>query len=487
MTSTVWYFELLGRFRAESHARTIERFRTQKTASLLAYLVLHADQPHSRESLIDLFWSDSAPEAGQTNLRVALNSLRKQLEPPGAPANSLLMATRDTVQIQASAIDSDVAQFRQAVRRAQSAAETRDRMIHWAEAIGLYRGRLLPGLYDDWALSEQRHLETVFHSALQKMIALCVQTGDPGTALEYALRAVDTDPLNEDLHAAVLRLYIAVEQPTAAVRHYERLVQTLKDQLDSAPSRSTRALVEPWLGARSAPAPQTAPTPAFPSNAALPSPDAAPSAPARPLLPPTLPPRTGLLYGRDEECERLLAMLCADDVRIVTLTGPGGVGKTRLAAELSHRMAERLDVRTAFVSLAELTDAEMIPFAILQAFQLRVPKQIEPYPALADHLGGAPAVLALDNFEQLTPSGLKEVRLLREQIPNMTLLITSRHVLGIEGEQTFPVLPLPLPVGKIADGPSVRTARIRSAEECDALLQNAGIRRSNWPHRGSTS
>ena len=475
MAHTLWYFELLGRFRAESHARSVERFRTQKTASFLAYLILHADQPQSRETLIDLFWQDSSPEAGQTNLRVALNSLRKQFEPPGIPANSLFIATRESIQVAADGIDTDVAQFEKAARRAQTAIDMPEQMSHWSEAIGLYKGRLLPVLYDDWIVREQQHLESLYLTALHRMIALCVQAGDVGTALEYALRAVDADPLNEESHAEVLRLYLAAAQPSAAVRHYQHLEKTLREQIDSVPSRETRALIEPWIGSKPTAKPSTPAVP--PAGAPAPPLSQKPTvlAPVRPMLNPALPPRTGPLYGREEECRWLLETLQAENTSLLTLMGPGGVGKTRLATELAYRMAPDLDGKLAFVSLAEFTDPETIPFAILQAFQIRVSKQIEPIQALAEYLEGAPSLLVLDNFEQLMPSGIHEIRLLRTHIPRLKLLITSRHVLGIEGEQNFAVLPLPVPTGTIRTGAHRLAKKSRPDTNIEALLQNSSV------------
>jgi predicted ATPase/DNA-binding SARP family transcriptional activator len=475
LAHTLWYFELLGRFRAESHARSLERFRTQKTASLLAYLVLHADKPHSRESLIDLFWPDSTPEAGQTNLRVSLNSLRKQLEPPGFLANSLLIATRETVKIAAHAIDTDVARFEIAVRAAQGAPDEADQCTYWAEAISLYRGRLLPSLYDEWILRDQAHLETLYSTALRRIIGICERKGDVGTALEFALRAVASDPLNEDIHTDALRLYIAAGQPNAAVRHFRQLESTLREQIDAVPSCANYALVAPWIGSDAAVASRPKQAVPFSVVPTASSPAAVVPDFKKSLLNPALPAFSGNLYGRDEDCRWLLAKLRSKSTMLLTLTGPGGVGKTRLAAELSHQMAEQLHEKLAFVSLADITDAEMIPFAILHAFHLHVPKQIEPVQAMAEFLEGAPVLLVLDNFEQLMPAGIEEIRILRNRIPNLTLLITSRHVLGLEGEQTFAVLPLPLPSDTTRQGTYPATVQKRSLLNCDALLQNAGI------------
>jgi predicted ATPase/DNA-binding SARP family transcriptional activator len=484
VAQTLWYFELLGRFRAESHARSLERFRTHKTASLLAFLVYHADRPHPRTTLIDQFWPESAPDAGQTNLRVALNSLRKQLEPPDVPMNSLLVATRDTVQLVSSAIESDTEQFSAMIRRAQSAVNDSDAMAHWSEAIGLYKGMLLPGHYDDWVVREQQRLETTYLNALRRMITLCDHAGDIGAALEFAVRAVNTDPLNEDLHAETLRLYIAAEQPTAAVRHYRQFERTLREQIDSAPSRATRALVERWLSeptalkaepayahtlANSSPSPPANSTSSPPS---LPRPPAADY--ARVL--PALPLRIGSFHGRQEESRLLLDKLRSDETAILTLTGPGGVGKTRLALELAAQIGERFPVGPAFVSLAEFTDAAMIPFAILQAFQIRVPKQIEPIQAIAEYLQGLPALIVLDNFEQLIPAGVEEISALRSAVPNLKLLITSRHLLRVGGEQTFAVLPLPIPPASIRTHGAGPVARHEPETDADTLLQNPSIR-----------
>jgi hypothetical protein len=94
-----WQFQLLGGFGAQQAERVITRFQTHKTGALLAYLAYHRTRPHPREELIALFWPESALDQGRTSLSVALSSLRHQLEPPGVPAASVLLANCAVVQL----------------------------------------------------------------------------------------------------------------------------------------------------------------------------------------------------------------------------------------------------------------------------------------------------------------------------------------------------------------------------------------------------
>src|SRR5262245_60851495 len=106
-----WRIELLGGLRATQRDRTITRFRTRKTGALLAYLAYHRNYAHPREELIDLLWPECDLEAGRNCLRVALSSLRRQLEPPGVPAGAVLVTDRGNVGVNPTASTSDVAVF----------------------------------------------------------------------------------------------------------------------------------------------------------------------------------------------------------------------------------------------------------------------------------------------------------------------------------------------------------------------------------------
>src|SRR5262245_686136 len=110
----MWTIQLFGGLSAHSAQRQVSRFRTQKAASLLAYLALHP-APQPRETLIDLFWPDAEPEAGRHNLSNALSFLRHMLEPPGVPPGTVVLADRNAARLNPEAVSTDVYAFEQAV------------------------------------------------------------------------------------------------------------------------------------------------------------------------------------------------------------------------------------------------------------------------------------------------------------------------------------------------------------------------------------
>ena len=148
MAMSVWRLFLLGGFRLERTGETITKLRTQKTVTLLAWLALHPHREHGREELIERFWPESELEQGRASLRVALNALRKVLEPPPTPSDTVLITTRTHIKIRPEALTTDVAAFEAAVKRKDN-----------TEAQRLYAGPFLPGYYDEWIVEEQERLE----------------------------------------------------------------------------------------------------------------------------------------------------------------------------------------------------------------------------------------------------------------------------------------------------------------------------------------
>src|SRR4051794_4989719 len=115
----LWRIEMLGGLRATQGERGVTRFRSQQTAGLLAYLAHHRHRSHAREELIERLWPERDPESGRNSFRVALSSLRRQLEPPGVPAGAVLVADRTNLQLNPAAAVTDVGQFEAAIRSAE--------------------------------------------------------------------------------------------------------------------------------------------------------------------------------------------------------------------------------------------------------------------------------------------------------------------------------------------------------------------------------
>ena len=158
----------------------------------------------------------------------------------------------------------------------------------------------------------------------------------------------------------------------------------------------------------------------------------------------TLPTPLTSFVGRERERATLMRLLCDEDLRLLTLTGPGGVGKTRLAIGVATDLRQCFAARVWFVPLAALTDPQLVLPAIAQALSVRDVGRHAPLDTIARALGEEPALLVLDNFEQVIDGAIAVATLL-DRCPNLTCLVTSRSILRLAGEHVFPVPALPLP------------------------------------------
>jgi predicted ATPase len=158
-----------------------------------------------------------------------------------------------------------------------------------------------------------------------------------------------------------------------------------------------------------------------------------------------LPAQFTRFFGRNSEIEQLRRLLTQESVRLLTLTGPGGSGKTRLAIEATRSLLSQWREAVWFVPLADISDSSFIFTAIRDTLKLPIAPNISPQEQIIEALSNQPALLLLDNFEQLVEEGAAQVQELLERLPSLTVLITSRQVLNLPGEREFPVLPLPVP------------------------------------------
>jgi DNA-binding SARP family transcriptional activator len=367
---------LLGGLRVCQGEREITRFRTQKTAALLAYLAYFLGRRHPRDVLIELFWPEGNLDAGRHNLSVAVSWLRQQLEPPGVADGAVLIADRFSVRLDPAAVTTDAGEFEAALRSAGEAAAAGEQIACLERAAELYHGELLPGFYDDWIPPEQHRLRASLLQALQQLIQKLERSGQADRALVYARRAVGADPLNEEAHRTVMRLHAATGEPSAALRDYRDLAALLKRELATAPSAATRALAreiaEAVSGADEAAEAHVPdvkrPSAEEPSSAAPPSPpppDGDPAAGrARPIPREPLEPVGGAVplgsrfyVPRETDQEFREAVERGDS--IVLVKGARQVGKTSLLArELQH--AREAGARVVFTDFQLLSEAHLV-------------------------------------------------------------------------------------------------------------------------------
>jgi DNA-binding SARP family transcriptional activator len=387
----------------------VTRFRFRKVGALLAYLAFYAHRSHPRDLLIEILWPGEEWEPARNKLRIALSSLRRQLEPPGVPAGSVLLADRLSVQMNPAAITTDVAQFEAALQAASQASSTTERVQCLIAAAELYRGPLVPGYFEAWVMPEQQRLAGLFFQAVDELVRLLEQDGALIQALDYAGRAVAVDPLREEAQRELIRLLAAAGQPTAAQEQYLRFERLLQQEWGETPSAATRRVLE--AAAESRPARRQAPAAGLSESG---------EAPKRPIASrvPDLPFQSTRFFGRERELTALRELLLAERSRLVTLTGPGGSGKTRLAIEAAGQVIDDFDGSVWFVSLADRADPSLIVESIRDALRLpRSPQAIAMEQVVEALMTDQPSLLVLDNFEHLVSEGTSVVLALLTRAP----------------------------------------------------------------------
>jgi predicted ATPase/DNA-binding SARP family transcriptional activator len=480
---------MLGGLRACQGDTVITRFKTHKTGALLAHLAFHSQRTHTREALIELLWPESDLEQGRPSLSVALSSLRHQLEPPGTPARSVLLTTNNEVRLNPAACTTDVAEFEALLQAANQPDAGAEEITLRTQAVALYRGELLPGFYEDWCSLERERLQSLYIQALRRLVRRLVRERAISQALTYAERAVSTDPLQEELHRDLMQLYAAAGQPSLALRQYREVEERWREELGARPSAAIRHLAQE-IAARMQQTPETTaslpPRTESPASSTSAPPTMAPAGmqtfsaaqavaedraglcslaereQASRVYRPALPMQFTRFFGREKEIAHIRERLTSQpQARLVTLTGPGGTGKTRLAIEAASLLAENWRGAVWFVSLASVQEAGGITATVLEALKLPRSGGMEPVAQLRESLGRQPALLVLDNLEQIAEGAAPILVEWLEQIPSLSCLATSRQRLNIAAEHELVVQPLPTPTGQPTPERLVRYESVR--------------------------
>lgn len=246
----VLHFQLFGDFQLACDGATVNGLSPARLQSLLAYLALHHTTPQPRRYLAFLLWPDSIEAQARTNLRHLLHQLRKTWP----EADHFLGADAQTVRWQPnSACVLDVADFEWAIGAGL-----------FREAVALYTGDLLPQCYDDWIFPERERLRQMFIGALEQLARRCEHEGDHRSAIGYAQRLLQLEPLREETHRRLIRLHALNGDRAAALRAYHMCATLLRRELSVEPGTATRDLYAHLLNIETSP---TAITP----EAALPA------------------------------------------------------------------------------------------------------------------------------------------------------------------------------------------------------------------------
>lgn len=466
--------EMFGGLRIRDGERLIAHFKTYKTGALLAYLAYHARHEISREWLFEMLWPEQSVESqarARNNLSAALSALRADLEPSGTLPGTVIIADRHRVRLNVEAITTDVSEFSSALQSTSTAnvsqMDEEAKANQFSAAVALYSGSLLPGYYEDWIQPERERLTESYLQALRGLVRYHAKHRELPKAIEYAQCAVSADPIREEAHQDLIRLFLATGQISAARQQYHEMEATLKQALGEQPTPTSRQLLRE-IESRQQATPPTAPTHSESTaanqqtstqtttqqNSATTEP---PDAHA-PILTPQFTP----FFGRERELERLLSLLQMPTVRLITLFGMGGIGKTRLALEVRSKLVSPSETLTQddpdqtipkasfpggiwFVPLADISSASHITGEIAKTLRLTPVPGGDPLDQIVTALRKGPSLLILDNFESFVENGTSLVSSLLARIPDLVLLVTSRQLLRLTGESEFRLDPMDVP------------------------------------------
>lgn len=439
--------QLFGSLQISQQQCVVARFKLQKAATLLAYLALHAGRSHSRERLIDLLWPELSPESGRDNLSTTLSSLRRDLAILHPASQTLLLADRHCVGLNTEVAVTDVAEFDWLLRQARSAAFVADRSRFLEQAIALYRGDLLEGIYEEWALRAQHAYQQRYREALLDWTQ-DLETQQAWTkAREVAERAVACDPLQEDGVLILMRVLARQGQVARALEAFRTFAGQLRAELDAEPTGELREMMErlqrdPGALVVRPPIHRETFAPAAPDVLTKRSPEERPAS-GTPLPPTNLPQWLTPLIGRQREVDEIQRLLGAH--RLLTLTGIGGCGKTRLALETGQERLALYRDGVWLVELASLADPALVPNTVAEALAVSEKPGKTLLQALIPALQERRLLLILDNCEHLLAACARFASQLLRACPRLTILATSREALTIAGEQTYRVPSLALP------------------------------------------
>jgi predicted ATPase/DNA-binding SARP family transcriptional activator len=422
--------QLLGGFAVRVAGRDVpaSAWQQRRAAAVVKLLALQPQYRLHREVLMETLWPDLDGEPAANNLRVAMHRARQRLEDAGAsPGRFLTRQQDDVVLADPAEVVVDVQRFSESAQRAW----LKDDPALTHAAAALYTGDLLPeDPYEEWAAHRRTDLRITYLALLSRLAQLHEARADDAAAIAATQQLLAAEPLDEAAHASLMRRFARVGAYRQALAQYDALAALLAQELDAEPEATTVALrdeIQALAQANANQPPLVAPAPLV---ASTPDDD----------IPAELPLDADLI-GRERELAELTRVL--ERHRLVTLVGPAGVGKTRLA-EAMYRAKAAQGRQGQVIELAAVTQPDLLLGALANALGATEPETDPTWETLAAHIGQRNLLLVLDNFEQILDAAPLVADLLRA-CPRLAIMVTSRERLRLRAEHVYHVAPLALP------------------------------------------
>jgi predicted ATPase/DNA-binding SARP family transcriptional activator len=427
----------LGPSLVERDGHAIE-LPARKAVALLAYLAVTV-KPQPRDTLAALFWPDSDQSHARGSLRYMLATLKHAI------GEDWIAADRYTIGLDWSQdIRLDVARL----RRLPVPTTPPEHLIPTlTEAITRYRGDFLSGLtledsetFDAWQRLEAESLRRQLAHALEMLVAAFQAQCQYEQAIEYARRWLALDTWHEPAHYRLIELYALSGQRTAALRHYAECAHDLDEAWGIRPSDETTALYQRIIAGAIKPNPD-------PNQPTQPHSSARQWSERPPPRPHNLPPQPTAFVGRQAELAECLRYLHDPQRRLLTLIGPGGIGKTRLALQIAQRAVDQALFADGvyFVDLSGVRATDFLVTTIANVLSFSLVGAGEAEKQLLAHLATKHILLILDNFEHLIPCGVGLLSHILQETERVQVLVTSREGVGLVEEWLVEMQGLPYP------------------------------------------
>ncbi len=484
---------LLGvpRFEREDGPIHISR---KKSIALLAYLAATA-QPHSRDALATMLWPEHDQSGARANLRRELSRIKSALgeEPLEIEREQVAFNLAGGWWLDVAAFQTKLTGAQEGLLKRSDATGIREKSAYLDEikdTVALYSGEFMAGFslpdcpqFDEWQFFQRELLSRSLLEALGQLVYWHISQHEYELAIDYARQLLSLDQTSESAHRQLMRLYAWSGQQGAAIRQYEQCVRILDNEIGVAPEDETLELYEaiknrqlappdfeelrqivPWLAAdgeleEGMISRQVGRTPKIEQI------DTIPRASSVDLAVLSTP-----FIGRLAEKERLTGLLIGDSQsRLVSVVGPGGVGKTRLALEIVPLVRDAFPDGILIIPLTSISSADQILFSIAEQMGFRFHAASEQKQQLIDYIRQKQMLLVMDNFEHVMPGTTLVVELL-QSVPELKILVTSRERLNLVDEVVISLSGMEYPIEGSGDTSS---KELSEYEALQLLVQSA--------------